>query len=298
MNANDHRFGHAVLLGRPNVGKSTLLNRLVGEPLAIVTHKAQTTRHRIRGIVHDERGQVVFVDTPGLHRRRDHALNRRLNRTAGAALAGIEVIVVVIDAGAVTDEDRQVLSRAFSAGVPVVLAINKIDTLKQRDRLLALTAELSAEGEFAAVRYVSASTGDGVADLLASVIDLLPPGLPAYADDIYTDRSVRFLAAEKIREQLMLMLHEELPYGLSVVIERFAETPRRTEIDALILVAEERHKGMVIGRGGQVLKRVGTRARQAIARMLDRPVHLALHVKARPGWFDDERSLDELGYGD
>jgi GTP-binding protein Era len=290
------RFGHVALIGRPNVGKSTLLNRIVDAPLAIVTHKPQTTRHRIMGIHTDSRGQAVFVDTPGLHRRRDHALNRRLNRIAADTSRGVDVLGLVIDASHQTDEDELALAQARQHEGPSILIINKIDLLKDRAALLKLTEDWSARAEFCAVVYVSALRKDGIEDLLSEVFAALPEGEPIYSDDQFTDRSERFLAAEMIREQLMLMLHQEIPYGLSVVVERFERTGRRIEIDALIVVSEDRHKGMVIGRQGQVLKRVGTRARVAIKELLGEPVHLNLHVRTRKGWIDDEGQLDDLGY--
>ncbi|MFU8830526.1 MAG: GTPase Era [Wenzhouxiangella sp.] len=289
-------FGHVALLGRPNVGKSTLLNALVGEHLAIVTHKPQTTRHRIVGVITDERGQAAFVDTPGLHKRRDHALNRRLNKIAADTRVGVDVLVMVVDATRLTEEDDMVLDLVARHEGPCILAFNKIDLLENRVDLLERTAELTGRADFSAVVYLSALKNDGIGDLLDEVFKNLPEGKPQYPEDLFTDRSERFLAAEMVREQLMLQLHQEIPYGLTVVIESFERQERRIEIHALIVVAEERHKGMVIGRQGQVLKRVGTRARHAIADLLGMPVHLELHAKTRSGWMDDEGSLDELGY--
>jgi GTP-binding protein Era len=290
------RSGVVALLGRPNVGKSTLLNRIVDAPVAIVTHKPQTTRHRILGIHSDARGQAVFVDTPGLHRRRDHALNRRLNRIAAESSQGVDVLALVLDATHQNDEDELALAQVIRHEGPRLLVINKIDLLKDRSALLDMTQAWSARVDFDAVVYVSALKDDGIDDLLGDVFALLPEGEPLYDADHFTDRSERFLAAEMIREQLMLMLHQEIPYGLTVLIERFERTDRRIEIDALIVVTEDRHKGMVIGRQGQVLKRVGTRARARIAELLEERVHLNLHVKTRKGWVDDESSLDDLGY--
>ncbi|NBD96354.1 MAG: GTPase Era [Gammaproteobacteria bacterium] len=288
--------GYVALLGRPNVGKSTLLNALVGERVAIVTHKPQTTRHRITGIVTRERGQAVFVDTPGLHRRRDHALNRRLNRIAADTRQGVDLVVMLVDATRWTEEDAMVLEMVGQLDVPRILAFNKIDLLDDRSALLAKTAELTGQVAFDAVVYLSAEKGKGFDDLLDEVFRCLPEGEPTFDPDLFTDKPERFLAAEMIREQLMLQLHQEIPYGVTVVIERFERTARRIEIDALILVASDRHKGMVIGRAGQVLKRVGSRARHRIAELLDERVHLELHVKTRSDWMDDEGALDELGY--
>lgn len=293
---NQPHSGYVALLGRPNVGKSTLLNALVGEHLAIVTHKPQTTRHRITGMVNRERGQAVFVDTPGIHRRRDHALNRRLNRIAADTREAVDLAVMLVDARHFTEEDRVVLRMIEALDVPKILAFNKIDLLDDRARLLEQTAALSAQVEFDAVVYVSAHRKQGLDDLLDEVFNLLPEGSPPFDVDLFTDRSERFLAAELIREQLMLQLHQEIPYGVTVVVERFERTAARLEIEALVLVASKRHKGMVIGRGGQVLKRVGTRARHRIAELLGQKVHLELHVGTRDDWMDDEGALDELGY--
>lgn len=288
--------GYVALLGRPNVGKSTLLNALVGEHVAIVTHKAQTTRQRVNGIVNRNGSQAVFVDTPGVHRRRDHALNRRLNRIATDTLKGVDVLVVLLDPRRITDEDRMVLDLAARFEGSKILAFNKIDLLDEREELLALTADLTGEIGFDAVVYLSALRREGLEDLLDEVFGHLPEGEPIHDPDLFTDRPERFLAAEMVREQLMLQLHQEIPYGLTVVIERFERRDGRVEIDALILVASDRHKGMVIGRGGQVLKRVGTQARQVIAELLDERVHLELHVRTRSNWMDDDNALDELGY--
>ncbi len=293
---SEKRFGQVALMGRPNVGKSTLLNALVGEHLAIVTHKPQTTRHRILGVLTEARGQIAFVDTPGLHRRRDHALNRRLNRIAADTRGGVDLVVLVVDATRQTEEDSLALEQVRSHDGPAILAFNKIDLLKDRSSLLSLTEQLTGRAEFAAVVYLSAEKQQGLDGLVDEVFRLLPAGEPQYPEDLFTDRSERFLVAELVREQLMLQLHQEIPYGLTVQVERFERQPRRIEIGALIVVSEDRHKGMVIGRQGQVLKRVGSRARKAAAELLGMPVHLELHVKTRSGWMDDEGSLDELGY--
>ncbi len=290
------RFGHVALLGRPNVGKSTLLNALIGEHLAIVTHKPQTTRHRILGIHSDPRGQLAIVDTPGLHRRRDHALNRRLNRIAADTRMGVDVAVLVIDASHWTEEDSLALDLVARFEGPRILAFNKVDLLADRSQLLEQTARLTERQPFDAVLYLVARRGEGVDSLVDELFRLVPEGPPQYDLEQFTDRSERFLAAEMVREQLMLQLHQEIPYGLTVVIEGFEREQRRLLINALILVAEDRHKGMVIGRQGQVLKRVGSRARQAIAELLGMPVHLELHVRTRSGWMDDDGALDELGY--
>lgn len=294
----ERRFGHVALVGRPNVGKSTLLNALVGEHLAIVTHKPQTTRHRLVGVVSEARGQIALVDTPGLHQRRPHGLNRRLNRTAVAALNDVDAVVMVVDAAHWTAEDDLVADRVARFAGPRLLVLNKVDLLEERGGLLEMTARLADRLAPAAVLYTTASKGDGVAELLDELFACLPSGEPAYPEDEFTDRPARFLAAELVREQLMLQLHQEIPYGLTVQVERYDQQAGRLWISALIVVAEDRHKGMVIGRQGQVLKRVGSRARREMAELLGQPVHLELHVRTRAGWIDDERALDELGFAD
>jgi len=293
----EQHFGYVALIGRPNVGKSTLINALVGEDLAIVTHKPQTTRHSIRGWITEDRGQAVFVDTPGLHSEKSHALNQRLNRVATASLSDVDVIVMVVDANRWTPDDERVLAKLSRlTNAKKILAFNKIDQLGDRSVLLEKTKELMGQCAFDAVVYFSAKTKRGINTLLDEVFAVLPVGAPVYPADQFTDRSVRFLVAEIIREQLMLQLHQEIPYGLTVVIEAYDDSPKRAVISALIVVGEDRHKGMVIGQKGSVLKRVGTQARLKIQELVDKPVHLDLHVKTRAGWMDDERELDQLGY--
>lgn len=290
-------FGYAALLGRPNVGKSTLMNALVGENLAIVTHKPQTTRHSIRGWVTEERGQVVFVDTPGLHSSKGHALNQRLNKVASESLADVDVVVMVVDASRWTQDDDRVLNVLQTRpGPKKILAFNKVDQLDDRAVLLEKTKAIMEIMPFDAVVYISAKQGKGLDGLLDDVFKHLPIGEPIYPDDQFTDRSIRFLVAELVREQLMLQLHQEIPYGLTVIIERYEDLPKHASISALIVVGQDRHKGMVIGQKGQVLKRVGTKARQKIEALVGKPVHLELHVKTRSGWMDDDLQLDQLGY--
>ncbi|MDX1626479.1 MAG: GTPase Era [Wenzhouxiangellaceae bacterium] len=296
MSDAPHRAGEVALVGRPNAGKSTLLNRLVGESVSIVTHKPQTTRHRIRGIVHRPGGQFVVVDTPGIHQRRDHALNRHLNRVAAESLRGVDVVVVLVDASRPTEEDRSAARAASQSGQPVILVFNKIDRIKDRERLLPMTEEWSESLRPVAVQYVSALSGDGVDDLVGTIIEQLPEGPPRFDPDLFTEESQRFLAAEKVREQLLENLHQEVPYGTTVVIESFEETPSRIEIAGRILVADARHKGILIGKGGQTLKRIGSRARAAIGELLGRRVHLELTVGVDEDWMNREERFPGLGY--
>ena len=290
------RSGAVALFGRPNAGKSTLLNRLVGERVSIVTHKPQTTRHRVTGIVNRPGGQLVLVDTPGLHRRRDHALNRHLNRVAAEALRGVDLAVLVIDASGPTEEDEAAARAAAQAGVDTVLVFNKIDRVKLRSDLLPLAETWSAKVNPVEVFFISALKGDGMDALADGLIRHLPEQPPLFPPDEFTTESTRFLAAEIVREQLLENLHQEVPYGTTVMIESFEAEPRRYRIGALILVAEKRHKGMVIGQGGQTLKRIGIRARKAMEALFDMPVHLDLVVRVEQGWTDREGEFARLGY--
>ncbi|MDT8449314.1 MAG: GTPase Era [Wenzhouxiangellaceae bacterium] len=290
------RCGTVALIGRPNAGKSTLLNRLVGERVSIVTHKPQTTRHRVTGIVNRAGGQLVLVDTPGLHRRRDHALNRHLNRVAAESLNGVDLALILVDASHPTAEDEAAARAVLQAGVPHVLVFNKIDRVDQRETLLPLTREWSAGLRPLAVFYISALKGDGVDALADELLAHLPEQPPLYPPDEFTTVSARFLAAEIVRGQLLENLHQEIPYGTTVMIEAFDENGGRIRIAARILVAEKRHKGIVIGKGGQTLKRIGTRARHAMAELFGRSVHLDLNVAVEPGWMDREQEFERLGY--
>lgn len=291
-----HRCGTVAVLGRPNVGKSTLVNALVGERLSIVSPKPQTTRHRILGVVQREHAQLMLVDTPGLHRDRSgRAMNRVMNRTANQALEGVEAVLVLVDATRVVDEDRDVIALASGSGVPALLALNKIDRVRPKEGLLPLLAELGATADWRAVVPVSALKGDGLPALEAELTALMPEGPPAWPGDSYTDRSTNFLIGERIREQAMLLLQDELPYALTVEVQRVADEAGRLVINADLVVERESHKGMVIGKGGAMLERIGSRARKGIAGMLGTKVHLELWVKVREGWSADERALRQLG---
>ena len=290
------RSGTIALFGRPNAGKSTLLNCLVGERVSIVTHKPQTTRHRITGIVNRPGGQLVLVDTPGLHNRRDDALNRHLNRLAAESLRGVDLALLLIDAANPTGEDEAAARAVRQAGIRAVLVFNKIDRVKRRQDLLPLTRTWSEKLDPVEVFFISALTGDGVEELADGLVKYLPEAPPQYPADEFTTESARFLAAEIVREQLLENLHQEVPYGTTVVIESFVEEKGRVDIDALILVAEKRHKGMVIGKGAQTLKRIGTRARMAMQQLFDAPVHLELNVRVEQGWTDREDVFARLGY--
>lgn len=290
------RAGTVALVGRPNVGKSTLLNRLVGERVSIVTHKPQTTRHRVLGIVTRDDGQAVLVDTPGIHTGSKRAINRYMNRLAVGTLEGVDAAAWVLDATHWTGEDERVLSAIRRYEGPVIAVVNKVDRVKPKEKLLPLLEEVASRHDFQALVPVSARTGEGLDALLEEIFLALPEGEPIYDPELYTNASMRFLAAELVREQLTLRLHQEVPYRLTVETERFEEHEERLAIGAVIWVETPGQKGMVIGRGGQTLKAVGSRAREAMQGLFGRRVHLELWVRVRAEWSDDERSLHALGY--
>ena len=289
--------GYVALLGRPNVGKSTLLNRLVGQKLSITAPKPQTTRHVILGIQTLPEAQIVYVDTPGLHQGR-RAMSRYLNRAAASVLGYVDVVVFLIEALRWTDEDEDVLQRLADFPGPVVLAVNKADRIADKTRLLPFLQDMAGRRAFVEIVPLSALKGDNVAALEQVIARLLPVGDFLFPADQITTASERFLAAELIREKLTRLLREELPYALTVEIERFAEEERLTRIHALIWVERASQKGIVIGEKGATLREVGRQARQDLERLLGRPVFLETWVKVREGWSDDERALRSLGYAD
>ncbi len=287
--------GLVALVGRPNVGKSTLLNRLIGEKLSITSRKAQTTRHRIMGVRTDEDAQYVFVDTPGFQTKHSSALNRTMNRGVTQALQEVDVICFVIEAGRFGDPDRKVLA-LLPEDRPVILVLNKIDELKDKAAMLPFVAKLAALREWAAVVPVSAEKGTQTDALLSEIKKALPEQGFLYDPDTLTDRSERFIASEYIREKLFRLLGDELPYAATVEIEKFETEGELRRIFAAIVVDRESHKPMIIGRNGETLKRIASEARQDMTRMFGGTVYLELWVKVKSGWADDERLLRTLGY--
>ncbi|MBB5015772.1 GTPase Era [Rehaibacterium terrae] len=293
-----YRAGHVAVIGRPNVGKSTLVNALVGVKVSIVSPKAQTTRHRLLGIATFEHGQLLLVDTPGIHAKQSRAMNRYMNRAARGALTDVDAAVLVIEAGRWTDEDGLAYAALRDAGVPCVLVINKVDRLKDKTALLPFIAEHTREREFAAVHPLSALKGKGLRELADTLIGLMPESPPLYGEDEITDRSERFLAAELVREQLMLRLGEEVPYSTTVEIESFEEDGELLRIAAVIWVERAGQKPIVIGEGGRRLKAIGTGAREGMQKLFGRKVFLKLWCKVREGWSDDESALRQFGYAE
>ncbi|GAB6046867.1 GTPase Era [Methyloparacoccus murrellii] len=292
------KAGFVALVGRPNVGKSTLLNHLVGQKISITSRRPQTTRHRIHGIKTTEAGQAVYVDTPGIHASEKRAMNRYLNKTAGSALGDVDLVVWLIDRAGWLPEDELVLKRIKAAGVPVILAINKIDRLEDKDALLPFLQQAAASHNFAAMIPFSALKGTNLETLDRTIMDLLPEGDPIFPEDQVTDRSMRFMAAEIVREKLLRALGQEVPHAITVEIEQFRQDGALTRISALIWVERPGQKAIVIGKQGEVLKKVGERARHDLERMLEGKVFLQLWVKVKEGWSDDERALRSLGYAD
>jgi len=292
------RCGFCAIVGRPNVGKSTLMNRLIGQKLAITSHKPQTTRHSILGVKTREEGQIIYVDTPGIHKRGDQAMNRYLNRTARSALADVDLILLVVEALRWTDEDQAVLDAVQKLDIPVMLLVNKIDTLDNREALLPYLAGLAEKYDFRAVIPLSARKGDNIEALETQVLGCLPQGAPCFPEDQLSDRSERFFAAELIREQLTRRYAREIPYALTVEIEKFEEEGNLYRIDALIWVERQGQKNIIIGAKGEALKEVGTRARLEMEKFFDRKVYLQLWVKVKKSWSSDEGALSRLGYSD
>ncbi|MDR0577464.1 MAG: GTPase Era [Candidatus Accumulibacter sp.] len=292
---NELRSGYVAIVGRPNVGKSTLLNRLVGEKISIVSRKAQTTRHRITGILTQPDAQFVFVDTPGFQTRHASALNRTMNRGVTQALAGVDVVILVAEAGRFDARDEAIL-RLLPKDRPVILAVNKIDRLADKATLLPMLAALAEKFPFAALVPVSAARGTQADALLAEVKKHLPRGEAIFGEDEITDRSERFLAAEFLREKLFRRLGDELPYASAVKIEKFEHDGALRRIAAAIVVDRPAHKGIVIGKGGQALKKIAAEARQDMERLFGGKVFLEVFVQVESGWTDDERLLKSLGY--
>jgi GTP-binding protein Era len=289
------RSGVVAIVGRPNVGKSTLFNRMVGQKVSITSAKPQTTRHRIAGILTSGNAQAVFVDTPGFQTRQGGALNRVLNRTVMHALEGVDLVLVVIEAGRFDAEDRRVLALLPKA-VPSVLVVNKSDKLPEKTRMIPFLQAAVREHDFAEVVPVSARTGRNVGELVRVLMDRLPAQPPLYPADELTDRDERFLAAELVREKLFRSVGDEVPYGAAVVIEKFEQEGKLRRIHASIVVEKSGHKAIVIGRAGAKLKSIATAARLDMEKLFGGKVFLEVWVKVKKGWSDNEAQLRQLGY--
>ncbi|MCB1621049.1 MAG: GTPase Era [Thiothrix sp.] len=292
------RFGRVAIAGRPNVGKSTLMNHLIGFKVSAIANKPQTTRHNIRGIYTGDGCQIVFVDTPGIHKTARSLLNRTINLEAVSALEAVDAVVMMVEAGQWTEEDTLVLKRLAHVGCPVLLAANKVDRIKRKETLLAWLQDVTARRDFAGIFPLSATRGTNTAELLQTLTGYMPASEWAYAEDEVTDQPVRFICAELIREQLMHYLHQELPYSTAVAIEKFDETSAPVlEIHATLWVSRESQKGILIGRKGETLKRIGSSARVALEAFMQRRVMLKLWVRVEEDWENSPRHLQSLGIG-
>lgn len=290
------KTGYVALVGRPNAGKSTLLNHLVGQKICITSRRPQTTRHRIHGIKTTAEGQAIYVDTPGIHGEQKRAMNRYLNKTASSALMGVDVIVWVVDQWSWHPENEVVLAQLRNAACPVVLAVNKIDQCADKEKLLPFLDDAAKRFDFAAIVPIAALKNTNLERLEAVIMGLLPEGEPIYPEDQITDRPQRFFAAEIIREKLIRSLGQEVPHALTVEIGLYQETEGLTRIHATIWVEREGQKAIVIGKDGEVLKKVGQRAREDMEKTLEHKVYLNLWVKLKKGWSDNERAMQSLGY--
>lgn len=296
LQSENFRCGFVAIVGRPNVGKSTLINHLIGQKISITSKKAQTTRHKVNGIYTDNEAQLIFVDTPGFQTYHRNALNDRLNQNVTEAVAGVDVIVFVIEALRFSDADREVLQQ-LPAHIPVVLVINKVDKAKAKDQsvLQNFIDEVQQAYKFTQVALVSAKHGLGVAQLVHILKPMLPIGIPLYPEDMVTDKSARFLAMEIVREKLFRYLGEELPYAMNVEVEQFTEEDGLYRIYIAVLVDKESQKGILIGKGGEKLKKISTEARLDMEKLFETKVFLKVWVKVKSGWADDIRFLRELG---
>jgi len=293
---NNYRSGYIAIIGRPNVGKSTLLNHILGMHLSITSKKPQTTRHRLLGIKTTDNYQAIYVDTPGLHQGYKGAMHRFMNKEATMMLDGVDVVVVMVSALKWTEEDQYVIDLLTNSSIPIILAVNKIDQIADKKRLLPHLEALSQKGKFLEIVPLSASNGKNVDKLETSIVSQLNLSPAYYDEDQLTDKSDRFLAAELIREQLMRLLGQELPYASAVEIEAFEESQKIIKISALIWVERDNQKSIIIGEKGQQLKEIGINARRAMQNMFKKKILVKLWVKVKAGWSNDERALRSLGY--
>ena len=297
MTANlNYRTGYIAIIGRPNVGKSTLLNNLVGQKVSITSKKAQTTRHRINGILTDKQSQFIFVDTPGFQTRHTNRLNSLMNRTVTQSMRDVDVVIFVIEAIHFDERDRLVL-KLLPVDRPVILVINKIDRLADKSRLLPFLEKMAKEFAFAAMVPVSAQEGMQLPELLSTIRPYLPENPPLFNPDEATDRSERFIAAELVREKLFRLTGEEIPYSASITIDKFTTEDDLRKIHACIIVDKANHKAIIIGKDGEKLKAIATQARKDMERVFGGKVYLEVWVKVKTGWADDAQMLKSLGYG-
>lgn len=289
------KYGVVAIAGRPNVGKSTLMNHLVGFKVSATANKPQTTRHNIRGILSEDDYQIVFLDTPGIHRSSKSLLNKTINLQAVAALEDVDAVIMLVEAERWEDEDSLVLERLQHLSCPVFLVANKVDRVRQKSDLLAWLQTVAAKREFKAILPLSATKGINTEALKKELLEVIPEGDWSYPEDDVTDQSIRFICGEMIREQLMTYLHQEIPYSTAVEIEKFEARAELTELHATIWVSRENQKGIIIGHKGEALKRIGSSARIALEAFLERKVLLRLWVRVEENWENSPRHLQALG---
>jgi GTP-binding protein Era len=293
----NYRSGFVAVVGRPNVGKSTLVNALVGHKISIVTSKPHTTRHAILGVLTESDWQIVFIDTPGMDGGTGRLMNRAMNKAATGALGSADMALLVVEAGIWKSKDQQALEQIEQSGLPAILVVNKIDRVRPRDKLLPVLAAHAERHDFVGIVPVSATNADNLESLRDLLVSHLPTQEAFYDASVITNRDLGFRVAETLREKLMHSLHEEVPYGLGVEIIALSEEDNgRLVVDATIWVDRDSHKGIVIGKHGQLLKKVGSAARDELQRLLDRRVHLQSHVKVKKNWSDNAQSIRQLGY--
>ncbi len=296
MSTDNFRAGFVAVVGRPNVGKSTLINAIVGRKISIVSRKPQTTRHRILAIHSTAAHQIIFVDTPGIHRNAGKLMNRMMNKTATNALVDADLVLLMCEANRWTEEDQDVLERLRDSKLPAIALLNKIDKVKPREELLAAIAAMADRYTFEDVVPLSATRGENIDALMKLIPGHLPESELLFPEDTITDRSESFRIAELVREKLTIQLRQEVPYGLTVQIERLEQDSHGTAINAVIWVERDSQKCIVVGKGGAVLKRVGRAARIELKEQMGMPVHLELWVKVKDNWADNEKDLLSLGY--
>ncbi len=290
--------GYVAIIGQPNVGKSTLLNQILGQKISITSRKPQTTRQQLLGVKTSDNPPVIYVDTPGLHKQNKNALNRYMNRAASGVINTVNVIAFMGDAGHWGEDDNWVLNKLSSVTCPVILVVNKIDKLGNNNEALPLMEEYGSKFEFAAVIPMSAKDKEDVEQFETEIDKLLPSGPAKFPEDQITDKSMRFLAAEIVREKIMRLTGAEIPYSVALEIEEYKEKENIIHIGVVILVDKKTQKAIIIGKKGALIKEIGTQARRDLEKMLDSKVFLRLWVKVREGWADDERALSSLGYGE
>lgn len=293
-----NKCGYVAVIGKPNAGKSTLINYIVGEKVSIVTAKPQTTRHQILAVQTTKKGQILFIDTPGLHKGHNKALNNYMNRAASTAVLDVDLVLFMVEALRWTKDDSAALKALSRANCPVILVINKADLISKKEKLLPFANELCGRYDFAEIFYLSAIKGKGVSDLESKIYSYLPESENYYADDMLTNKSTRYLVSELIREQLTLRYHQELPYSLTVEVESYDDQESIVHIHALIWVEREPQKNMLIGKKGESLKQVGSASRMEIQDLIGKQVNLKLWVKVKSSWSENERLLQQLGYSD